>query len=375
MTRTGIVCEFNPFHEGHRHIIRKVKEMTGGDVVCVMSGCFVQRGEPAVMPPAGRAAAAVDAGADAVFELPYPWSAASAPFFAEAAVYMLRSLGCDSIAFGSESCDLGALSAEAAKPRLHAPAGQGSAEIYRRMSPNDILAVEYLRAVGNNGGDMNAIPVNREGSHLSTEAAREGVFASSAAIREALFRGDSPADVTEASRAFIESETAAGRCPASPDNLSQAVLAFWRLCDTHNVSGFAECGGGVAARLKRAALEAGSYDEMMKLAATKKYTNARLRRAVWFGMTGVGYEDLKSRPAYARLLAAGPDGRKMLATGGGISIPIAGRVREIPESEPAQRQFGLSLKAESLFCLSLPRPCPSGTFAKESAHFFPGSGV
>lgn len=374
MTRTGIVCEFNPFHEGHGHLIEKVKAETGGSVVCVMSGCFVQRGEPAVMPPSGRAAAAVEAGAAAVFELPYPWSTASAPFFAEAAVYMLRSLGCDSIAFGSESCDTQALKAAASAPRVRADAGQGSAAAYPRMLPNDVLAVEYLRAIDNTGGGLKAITVKREGSHLSTEPGRDGVFASSAAIRETLMNGGSPHDVTKASRTFIESETAAGRCPATSDNLSQAALAFWRLCDPDAVSVCAECGGGVAGRLRKAALAARSFDEMIEIAATKKYTNARLRRAVWFGMTGVGYADLRSRPAYARLLAAGPDGRRILASGAGISIPVVARVRGIPDGEHAQKQFGFAVKAEALFCLSLPRTCPAGTFAKESALYLPGSG-
>ena len=116
MKRTGIICEFNPFHRGHAKLIRTVREMTGGQVVCVMSGSFVQRGEPAIMPASWRAAAAVEAGADAVFELPFPWSASSAEFFAGAGIKMLRDLGCDSFAFGSESADLEYLSEQAAKP-------------------------------------------------------------------------------------------------------------------------------------------------------------------------------------------------------------------------------------------------------------------
>ena len=99
---TGIVCEFNPFHNGHKYLIDRAKEETGEKVVCAMSGNFVQRGEWAFADKFLRAKWAVDSGADLVFENPFPFSCATAEVFAKSAVSVLAKSGCDSLAFGVE---------------------------------------------------------------------------------------------------------------------------------------------------------------------------------------------------------------------------------------------------------------------------------
>ena len=113
MKTVGIICEYNPFHEGHEYMINELRRGGAESIVCIMSGNAVQRGELAILPKNRRAAAALASGADAVLELPYPWCAASAEFFARAGVYALAALGVDTIAFGSECADAEALSAAA----------------------------------------------------------------------------------------------------------------------------------------------------------------------------------------------------------------------------------------------------------------------
>ena len=99
----GIVCEFNPLHLGHQHLLQQVRQAGAETIVCAMSGNFVQRGEPALLRKHLRAAAAVDCGADLVLEIPTPWAMATAEVFARGGVSILHRAGCTHLAFGSES--------------------------------------------------------------------------------------------------------------------------------------------------------------------------------------------------------------------------------------------------------------------------------
>ena len=157
---TGIICEYNPMHRGHEEMIKKLRAGGTDTVVCLMSGSFVQRGEPAIADKYGRAAAAVRSGADVVLELPFPWSCGSARYFAAAGIYILNALGVKNIAFGSECADADMLraAAEAAPEDIRTDtAATGAAAGYfaalnerlggaSRLMPNDILGVEYMRA-------------------------------------------------------------------------------------------------------------------------------------------------------------------------------------------------------------------------------------
>ena len=175
MKTVGLICEFNPLHHGHAHLLSMIRARFGEDttIVAVMSGSFVQRGEPALFDKWTRAQAAVAAGADLVLELPFPQAAASAERFADAAITVLDSLGAvDLLAFGSECGDTAPLIRLAEE--LEAPAfleayaafpnqnSVGSAEktsvVYRKLygrterlslldRPNDLLGVSYIRAL------------------------------------------------------------------------------------------------------------------------------------------------------------------------------------------------------------------------------------
>ena len=132
---TGIVAEFNPFHNGHKYIIEKARKDTGADyVIVVMSGDFVQRGSAAIMDKHARTMSALKSGVDAVFMLPVAISTASAQYFARGSVKMLADLGCDYLYFGSEDGDI-----ENIEKLQYIP---GSVE-----TPNNILAREYMDAI------------------------------------------------------------------------------------------------------------------------------------------------------------------------------------------------------------------------------------
>lgn len=207
MNVIGIIAEFNPFHNGHKYLIDEAKKTTSSDCcIVVMSGSFTQRGEPACASKSARVSAALNSGADAVLELPAAYSTATAEIFAYGGVSALDSLGVvDYLCFGSECADIGLLNAAGQavstvsgekhtglgaglKSGLSFPAARAAAlpEYADILSnPNDILAVEYTKALDSLNSRILPVAIRRQGSgYLSTDA--EGIFPSALAVRKIL---------------------------------------------------------------------------------------------------------------------------------------------------------------------------------------------
>lgn len=368
MKTAGVICEYDPFHNGHKYMLDELRRRGAQRIICLMSGEAVQRGGFASLPAHYRAEAAVECGADAVFELPYPWSSGSAGYFAAAGVYILAALGADTIAFGSESGDIqklismaGTVSDGELKVRTaHGPEGTAKSYLCAAgidgISPNDLLGVEYIRTARKMGLDIGFETVRRVGAGHGA-ISENVIFSSAAQIRKELFDGIISENVPDVMREKIEKAVAVGDCLVSADRISSAILGWWRLTSTSESGKYAECGGGVAQLLQKSAVNAGSFAEMMSAAATKKYTNARLRRAVLFAMTGVTAEDLHSLPAYVRLLAANEQGRRFLSEiRKSTKIPVVTKPSRIPDFSDAKRQHELSLRLDALATLSRPVP-------------------
>ncbi len=356
MKNVGIICEYNPLHGGHKYLIEQIRAMGAERVICLMSGNGVQRGDFAVIEKTERALSAIEAGADAVLELPYPYSSGSAEFFAGAGVDILARLGVDTIAFGSESGDIAKLEGIAERSEGFLPSEDKSigiaAEYFASLGevgPNEILGVEYIKAGKKYAPEMKFITVKRAGAGYHDTETDNG-FPSATEIRRAMESGDigrySDVQLPLESRRVIESCT-----PVLIKNIESAVLAFWRMCDTETVACCAECGGGVAQRLAASAHEASSLAEMMSLAATKRYTDSRLRRAVIFGMTGVKTEDLRARAGYVNLLAANKSGIGFLSEVKGIAV--ISKPSKIPNGEGCARQFELGRRFDMLYTLAM----------------------
>lgn len=369
-------------HRGHEYMIGELRRAGVGTVVCLMSGSFVQRGDTAVTDKYDRAAAAVRSEADLVLELPFPWSCASAAYFAAAGVHILSALGIGNIAFGSESAELSRLRAAADAADAdegYAPdASQGSAAAYfariegalgdgERLPPNDILGVEYIRAARRLGTATEFIVIKRAGAGFhDTDAS--AALPSATAMRAAILRGELPEGLTEASAEILRAAIAAGRAPATLGALGTAAL--WRFRSGGAELGrYAECGGGVSGRLVRAAAESGNLADMLTAAATKKYTSARLRRAVIFALAGVMKADLDALPSYTTVLASNARGRSFLAAArkkAGITVLTRPSAALRVEGDAARRQTELLLASEGLYSLALPVPCPAGSFLRQT---------
>lgn len=377
----GIICEYNPMHRGHEYMIEELRRAGVGTVVCLMSGNFVQRGDTAVTDKYDRAAAAVRSGADLVLELPFPWSCASAAYFAAAGVHILSALGIGNIAFGSESAELSRLRAAADAADAdegYAPdASQGSAAAYfariedalggGRLPPNDILGVEYIRAARRLGTATEFIAIKRAGAGFhDTDAS--AALPSATAMRAAILRGELPEGLTEASAESLRAAIAAGRAPATLGALG--TVALWRFRSGGEELGrYAECGGGVSGRLVRAAAESGNLADMLTAAATKKYTSARLRRAVIFALAGVLKANLDAMPSYTTVLASDARGRSFLAAArkkAGITVLTRPSAALRIAGAAARRQTELLLASEGLYSLALPVPRPAGSFMRQT---------
>ncbi len=385
MRTVGIICECNPFHGGHQYLIKRARAAGDACVICVMSGCFVQRGEPALSDPHSRAKALLAGGADAVLELPFPYAAASAERFADAGVAILSSVGVEELWFGSECGDLlqlKALAKAAEDPELQRAYavetrdGEGTAERYFRLlsarvggdvscASNDILAIAYLRALLRRGSKLCPVTVKREGAAYTDRTLREGEYPSATALREAIKR-----DGLAAVRPWLLPETAEslaqavahGLAPADREHAAELFLGRAALADPEEVERIAELSGGLGRRLCEQAKRARSVEELIEATVTKKYTRVRVMRGLLFLVTGVTGECFADTPAYTRLLAANGRGREALeGTHSTNNIPIVTRRTELASlSEEARARARLQElyeeRAYRLFTLCLPSP-------------------
>lgn len=379
MSVVGIVAEYNPFHLGHQYHIRRTRESVGSDaaVVCVMSGDFVQRGEAACFSKFARAEAACRCGADLVIELPLPWCLSSAEGFARGAVYLLDALGCDSISFGSESGDLDELKelalflSDAAinneiKKTLdncgnmsYASARQQTLErycgekAYLLEKPNNILALEYLKAIRCIHSELNPITVRRFGSDHDGIG---GEMKSASELREMLWTGqDIFGEIPEEAADVFKRETEGGREISRIDLLESAILSRLRALRAEEYEQLPDASDGLGLRLFWAAHEEPSLESIMQEVKSKRYAMSRIRRMVCCAALGVNAEMTKRLPPYARVLAANDRGCEQLALLRGKTIPIITKpaaARELDEN--ALRIFTLGANAHDLLALGCP---------------------
>ena len=377
MQKAGIVCEYNPFHLGHLYQITETRRILGADaaIICAMSGDFVQRGEAAIFDKFTRAEAACRCGADLVAELPLPWCLSSAEGFGFGAVAILHALGCDALSFGSESADTDALWAladfalsEEAVKEIHTLmdhdetlsfararqliAGEKLGDRAALLSmPNDILAVEYLKALRRLDARMEPLPIRRTGAEHDSRTA--GAFRSAMQLREMIERGeDVSAFIPEAAGTVFEREREAGRM-RNRKLLEIALLSRLYRLEGADFDRLPDAGGGAGRRLYGALQRENSLDSIAQAASGKRYTAARMRRMLLSAALGIRAEDTRGAPPYIRVLAANERGRACLhALRGNTRIPVINRAAEVRRlDERAQRIFRLGAEAHALYRL------------------------
>jgi len=390
MRVAAVIAEYNPFHNGHRFHIDAIRRDLGEDtaVVAIMSGSFTQRGEAAVADKWTRAACAIEGGVNLVLELPFPYSLSSAEFFARAGVCIADALGvADTLSFGSECGDLSALSKAAENTSceeyrktlsdlLNASPEKGYAraasEAYRRLygedsafvcTPNDILAAEYLRALSVYGG-MKPHTVRREGSSYHETDLRPNAYPSATALRLAMKEGVLTEDTMPyGAYALLRRAIDCGSAPCDGERLFPAVLSSFMLNRPFAPDAIHDAKGGLYHRLRRYADEATSLSSWIALSETKKYTRARLRRALWYSFFGVTSSDVSEPPAYTQLLGADDVGLTLLKRiRKTTAIPILTKPSDTDGlTVQARRKKQLADTADKLFLQTMPSPLPPAT--------------
>ncbi|MBQ3418357.1 MAG: nucleotidyltransferase family protein [Ruminococcus sp.] len=311
MKRAAVICEFNPFHNGHKFLLEKIRKEYADEIVCIMSGNFVQRGELAVVNKYERAAAALLGGADIVAELPTPYALSSAAVFAQNGVRLAKALHCDILCFGAEdNLDTlkeitDALDDYSVKelirqkmkdgdyyPRAltEAVAERGEDAIADAMKqPNNILALEYIKACRAEGIFPVAIR-RKDVPHDSPNPV--GNIASGSCIRDLIADN---ADVTAFTPMKIEK-------PAALSALENAILYILKTSSREEIATLADVSEGLENRIYEAAQEYNSTEEILTAVKTKRYTHARLRRILLCALLGIT-SDIQNTPVpYVRIL-------------------------------------------------------------------------
>ena len=287
---TAIICEFNPFHNGHAYLLSEAKRLTGEPNMVIMSGSFTQRGEVAVCDKFTRAAAALRHGADLVVELPTAFAVANAERFAQGGVRIAKFFsGVHTLAFGCETDNLDALRAAAAAIRservnaLIAAEMRGGGYYPRALeealrtvcggevaaavsSPNNILAVEYIRAL--EGTEIRPLPIMRQGAAHDSDKTSGG-FASASYIRSLLREGKNCADLLPEIPRHV----------TRPELLDRAVLYRLRTMTAEELRALPEVGEGLENRILEAAGRAQSETLHSRAAAE----DTRLRVSGTYG--------------------------------------------------------------------------------------------
>lgn len=381
----GIICEYNPFHNGHRLLLNRVHE-SGGAAVAVLSGPFVQRGEPAILSRRDRVTCALHGGADLVLELPAVWACAGAERFAAGGIAILNGLGCvDELWYGSEHPDsTGHLAAARllddpefsavlqkhlktgctfAAARTSAASEFASPEMASLLqSPNDTLGIEYCKAILRQCSPIIPHPILRESAPHDSSVVSNGICSASH-IRACLRGGDCPDHTIPASCLEpMRQGLARQGGPSDPALLTRAVLSRLRTMTPEQAADLPDISEGLERRLLQSARGAVSLADLYDTCKTRRYTHARIRRLVWAAMLGITEADQSALPPYIRVLGLNQRGRQILHRARQTAfLPIITRPAGIRQLSPfAQRIFQLECAAGDLWGLSTPIIQPPG---------------
>lgn len=310
MSIVAIVAEYNPFHKGHAYQLKKAKELTGADhALVIMSGNFVQRGAAAIFDKYIRTRMALSSGADCVLELPVWMATGPALDFATGAIRILNALGCvDYLCFGAESDDLtlleqaaslfleepadyqALLKAKLSSASSYAKARQEAFEAYTGTNgdfldkPNNILAISYLQALKQLDSKIKPVPVRRQGNYHDQIMASSSGYSSATAMRKHL--QDHPSCLDETLLDAIPESAVVFYQDALANHLLVSDHAYWPMLKLRileyldHASDIYDFPNELSNRFEKVALQAASYEELIKLLSSPTFTNTRIHRGL-----------------------------------------------------------------------------------------------
>ena len=395
----GIVSEYNPFHNGHKYHIEISKKLTMSDyVVCVMSGNFIQRGEPALMDKWVRAETALLNGVDLVVELPVIYALQSAEKFAFGAIKILDSLGIiDYVSFGSECGNIEELTNIAnilidephqistkikslQKKGYTYPKAQGIAidKYLDKMtasdkgpsiisSPNNVLGIEYIKALIKINSKIIPVTVKRHKADYNSLELNSGI-ASATAIRNKLLINNSNLEeiknfVPDKTLEILTREFINGKAPIFTHYFDNIIIGLLRRLTLEEIASFPDISEGLENRIIKMSKKTSSIDELISLVKTKRYTQTRIQRSIFnvliSNTTNILNEfNIFNGPQYIRILGTNEKGRKLLkAAANKATLPIITKTVSYKKScNPLlKKMMELDIKATDIYSIAYPK--------------------
>ncbi len=380
MKVAGIIAEYNPFHSGHAFLAESARRAGATHVIAVMSGNFVQRGEPSLLHHSVRTRAALEGGIDLVLQLPSVYAVSSAQSFARAGVEILNATGCtDWLVFGSESGETDKISEAARlvysdeiKPLIAAELEKGISFAVARenalrslnsecadiiQSPNNILGVEYVAALNILKSKIEPVTFKRIGAeHDSAKAAEK--IASASLIREMIKSGkDIKKYVPEGAPELYLNSTF-----ADIKKIETAILYKMRTATAEELALAPDISEGIENRILTVAKDAKSLDELYSMAKTKRYSHARIRRIILNHFLCVTARDLACPVPYIRVTGFNQRGAELIrAFKETAMLPVITKAADAGNlSEEGKRIFSLECTAGDIYSLCTCENLPCG---------------
>ncbi len=382
----AVISEFNPFHNGHEYLIKSMRERGATHITAIMSGNFTQRGEPAILDKYERTRQALSGGVDLVLLLPVTHATATAELFALGGVYIADAIGCcDTLFFGSECgdidkieelCDIiesiefktwliGYLSSNETLARARELAvtnmrGKEFAELLR--APNNILAIEYIRAIRNLKSGIKPMTVMRSAVAHDSDAPGENC-ASSSFIRSMVESGlEYGKFLPENSFKIMKNAIREHKAPVTFKSFEKIILYRLRTMSKNDYRSLPDISEGIENRVKNAVKTVCSLEELFDKIKTKRYTTARLRRLILHALLTLRESDCKNLPKYIRVLGFNERGRdilrKMRET---AKIPVVMKAQDIKGLDyETRRSFECECIADDIYALASPEAAKFG---------------
>lgn len=396
----AIIAEYNPFHNGHLYQLQESLRKSKADyTICIMSGHFLQRGEPALVNKWARTMMALQAGIDLVIELPFAYAVRSARDFAFGAVTILECTGVvNQLSFGSESgtieelkrvaeimteepSELGVLIKDQLSLGIPYPKAQAKAiqTLYPALAddlwqPNNILAIEYLKALKKIKSEIEPLTITRKSSHYHDLSITDNI-ASASAIRETLKKADNQSlketlrtiqeVVPQSTLDILEDEFNKGRGPIFDENFAQSILTSLRKTPENELREIIDVIEGLEGRIKEKSFQTGSFQSLVQAIKTRRYTRTRIQRILIHHLLGFSKKDaliFQQGPQYIRILGLSSRATVLVKEiKKRATLPLLQKVSSYKKdsfkiSLAFERMLSLDLLSSDLYCLSYPNP-------------------
>ncbi|MEF9984107.1 MAG: nucleotidyltransferase family protein [Oscillospiraceae bacterium] len=346
----AVICEYNPFHNGHQYLLSKIRENGATHIICIMSGNFVERCQPSLLPKDIRTKTALMGGADLVLELPLPYAIDTAERFAFGGAEIIKSLGCvDNIGFGCE-CDNCAILSQTAHIltsddfsntlKKHLSSGISFADARQKAvaevsfecskileNPNNILAVEYLKQLSTTS--IQPIAIKREGANHNDNHIISNT-ASATFIRDNLEKPEIRCSMPEYSYELLMECLANGNALIDKNKFELLMLSKLRTLSIEDLTKLPNISEGLEYKLFNSIQYSATISELFELAKSKRYSHARIRRIALCGFLGIENGLSKLPIPYIRVLGMNKNGEEILSVAKSrCKIPISHSLKRL----------------------------------------------